>query len=326
MKILIIGGGVFLGRALIDAGLANGHRITTFTRGNSELPRSGEIDCLTGDRHGDLSSINGRDWDAVIDTCAYRPEEVTSLFGAIGVNTAHYTLISSASAYADPTYEGLSENSPLRAPLPNPGKEITGDNYGPLKAEAESAAAAFSNRLIVRPGIIAGPYDPTDRITYWINCVEHSERILVPAGLPSCSIQLIDVRDLASWIMAQIEFGVSGIFNTVGPEKPIIMGEMLHGFARGWKREIELVEIDAESLSEIGVNLESDFPLHIPEDSKQRALFKVDGSKAWASGLVHRPISETARDTGRWFNEHRSCDLRVGWPVVKMKAALRKLT
>ncbi len=164
MNILIIGGGVFLGRALVEAGLTKSHQITTFPRGNSPLPRATEIESIIGDRNHDLGRLTGRSWDAVIDTCAYRPEEVASLREAIGGHVGHYTLISSVSTYANPTLIGLSETDVLCDPLPEPGSDITVKNYGPLKAEAEFAAASFAQTFIVRPGIIAGPYDPTDQI------------------------------------------------------------------------------------------------------------------------------------------------------------------
>lgn len=321
MNILIIGGGVFVGRALVEAALDQGHQVTTFSRGNSPLPRATEIESIIGDRNQDLSRLAGRKWDAVIDTCAYRPEEVASLFQAIGAAAGHYTLISSISAYADPAQLGLAETDALAAPLPEPGPEITAKNYGPLKAEAEFAAAAFAQALIIRPGIIAGPYDPTDRITYWVNLIAQQSRILVPTGLPTAPIQLIDVGDLAIWIIAQIERRATGAYNAIGPRAPITMGQMLTVIAEGMGKTVTIEERTPESLIALGADPQTDFPLHIPVESEQRGLFQARGQKAWASGLVNRPVSDTARDIATWFNQNRTDSPKVGWSAAKMAAA-----
>ena len=321
MNILIIGGGVFVGRALVEAALAQGHQLTTFSRGNSPLPRATEIESIIGDRNQDLNKLVGRKWDAVIDTCAYRPEEVASLFQAIGAATAHYTLISSISAYADPARVDLSETHALSESLTEPGPEITAKNYGPLKAAAELAAAAFAQTLIIRPGIIAGPYDPTDRMTYWVNLIEQQSHILVPTGLPSCPIQLIDVRDLANWVITQIERSATGAYNAIGPHAPITLGEMFTAMADGLGKSITIAERPPDAITALGANPKTDFPLHIPVESEQRGLFQVSGQKAWASGLVNRPVCDTARDTATWFNQNRTDPPKIGWPAQKMAAA-----
>jgi len=324
MTILIIGGGVFVGRALVEAALAQGHPLTTFSRGNSPLPRATEIESIIGDRNQDLNKLVGRKWDAVIDTCAYRPEEVTSLCQAIGTATGHYTLISSISAYGDPARVGLSETHALSKPLTAPGPEITAKNYGPLKAAAELSAAAFAQTLIIRPGIIAGPYDPTDRMTYWVNLIEQQSHILVPTGLPSCPVQLIDVRDLASWVIAQIERSATGACNAVGPQQPITMGEMFTAIAAGLGKTVTTEERTPDSLTALGANPKTDFPLHIPVESERGGLFQVSGQKSWASGLVNRPVRDTARDTAAWFNQNRTEPPKVGWLAEQMAAAVQR--
>ena len=321
MRILIIGGGVFVGRALIEAALAQGHEVTAFSRGNSPLPRANEIESIVGDRNQNLSGLANRDWDAVIDTCAYRPAEVQSLFDAIGSCNQHYTLISSISAYAHPDKVGLTEDNALSAPLAHPGPGITAENYGPLKAEAEAIAAQFPQSLIVRPGIIAGPYDPTDRFTYWVHLIERLSSIMVPSGLSDTPIQIIDGRDLASWIITRIEVGATGAFNAVGPAEPITLGEMCHAIAATLEKDLQIIERTSAELAELGANAETDFPLHLPTSSPQGGLFQVSGQKAWASGLRNRAIEETARDTAQWFNANRSDAPKVGWNAEKMAAA-----
>lgn len=323
MHILIIGGGVFVGRALIESALQQGHQVTAFSRGNSPLPRTDEIQSIIGDRNTDLSGLAGQQWDAVIDTCAYRPEEVRSLLDTIGSNTQHYTLISSVSTYADPAKIGLKEDDNLSALPENPGPNITAENYGPLKAAAEQIAATFPQSLIVRPGIIAGPYDPTDRITYWVNLIERQSTILVPAGLPDTPIQFIDVRDLAEWIITQIEHGTIGAFNAVGPAQPMTMGEMFTSFAAALGKKVTVIEKSPEALSNLGADPEKDFPLHIPVTSPQGGLFQINGQKAWSHGLRNRPTRETAKDTASWFNQHRTDTPKIGWPGKQMAAGIK---
>jgi 2'-hydroxyisoflavone reductase len=323
MHILIIGGGVFVGRALIEAALQQGHQVTAFSRGNSPLPRADEIQSIVGDRNTDLSGLAGQQWDAVIDTCAYRPEEVRSLLDAIGSRTKHYTLISSVSTYADPAKVGLTENDNLSAPLEDPGPGITAKNYGPLKAAAEQIAATFPQSLIVRPGIIAGPNDPTDRFTYWVNLIEYQSPILIPTGLPEAPVQIIDVRDLAEWIITQIGRGTIGPFNAIGPAQPITMGQMLASIANALGRDFALSEKSAAELTKLGADPEKDFPLHIPVTSPQGGLFQISGQKAWSHGLHNRPTRETAEDIASWFNQHRTDTPKVGWPSKQMAAAIK---
>jgi 2'-hydroxyisoflavone reductase len=321
MQILIIGGGIFVGRALIEAALAQGHQVTAFSRGNSPLPRADEIQSILGDRHQDLSALTGQHWDAVIDTCAYRPEDVTALHAAIGSQTGHYTLISSISAYADKRSAGLTESSPLAAALANPGPGVTPENYGPLKAEAERAAAVFAQTLIIRPGIIAGPYDPTDRFTYWVDLIGQLTDLVVPVALPDSPVQIIDARDLASWLIKLIEAQVTGAFNAVGPQTETTLQSLLTAIARSLGRPLKLHPKTDDALVAAGADPTKDFPLFIPVDAAFGGLFQVDGQKAWASGLTNRAVAATAQDTAAWFNQNRSDPPKVGWPAKQMAAA-----
>lgn len=323
MKILIIGGGVFVGRALIHAALAAGHEVTAFSRGRSPLPCADRITTVPGDRENpaDLAPLAAHPWDAVIDTCAYRPHHVELLHAALGPSTRHHTLISSISVYADPTTAGLNEDAPLAAPLDDPGEGITARNYGPLKAACDRAAlAAYAAPLIIRPGIIAGPHDPTDRFTYWVDLIHRQARVVVPDDLPPAPIQLIDARDLAAWTIRLIEDNVSGPFNALGPTTPLTMGELLATIATALDRPHALEARPAAAFTRIGVDPDKSFPLRLPSTAADLRLFEVDGRRAWAAGLKLRPLADTARDTAAWFAQQQRVP-KIGWPATAMAEA-----
>jgi 2'-hydroxyisoflavone reductase len=285
MDVLIVGGGVFVGRAIIEAALAQSHHVTAFSRGNSPLPQPERIETILGDRHQDLARLTGRHWDTVIDTCAYRPGDVTSLHAAISATTAHYTLISSISAYADQAKFGLTESAVLAAPLSDPGPGITRENYGPLKAEAERAAEAFGRTLIIRPGIIAGPFDPTDRFTYWVDLIPQQTDFIVPEALAESPVQIIDARDLAPWSIGRIEARTTGAFNVVGPQFLTPMRE--HAGVRGrWSRKIDKTD---PALGRSTRRRRSRLIHRIPLVSSDHVTPKRTLSSDWPTGLVHGP-------------------------------------
>ncbi len=328
MKILVVGGGVFVGRALIETAVAAGHTVTAFSRGNSPLPCADQIEHLTGDRDApaDLAQLNGGAWDAVIDTCAYRPAAVTTLHAALGGRGGRFCLISSISAYADFPIAGAREDTPLAASIDQPGESITPANYGPLKADCERAALhAFSDPLVIRPGIIAGPHDPTDRFTYWVNLVCQSSRLVVPETLPDQAIQLIDARDLAAWIIRLLEASVSGTFNAVGPREPTTMARLLAEIADTFSRPPpRFIAQSPAALEHLGAVPANAFPLYLAPTTPGLP-FGVDGRRAWAAGLTLRPLTTTARDTAAWFAAQHPAPLKVGWPAAAMAAASAKL-
>ena len=194
MRILVVGGTIFVGRALTEVALARGHAVTLLNRGKSGAAVPAGVEQLTADRNGDLSVLQGREWDAVIDTCAYFPRQVRSLRTALG-GAPHYTLISTVSVYADHARPGLNEESPLATPiLDDTITTVDAGSYGPLKSGCE--AVAGTGNLIIRPGIIAGPHDPTGRFAYWIRRLADEGEFLAP-GDGSAALQVIDARDLA---------------------------------------------------------------------------------------------------------------------------------
>jgi 2'-hydroxyisoflavone reductase len=228
MKILILGGTVFLGRHLAREALARGHRVTLFNRGRTAPNLFPEAQRLFGDRDGDLDALDGHVWDSVIDTCGYVPRIVRQSTLRLSSSANHYTFISSIAVYKNLAQPGLNESAALGELKDSAVEEINGDTYGPLKVLCEQeVTGVFPNRaLIVRPGLIVGPHDPTDRFTYWPVRAARGGLILSPR--PSqAQVQFIDARDLAEWILNSIEAGKLGEYNATGPDYRLTMSQFL---------------------------------------------------------------------------------------------------
>ena len=304
MKILILGGTVFLGRALVTAALARGHQLTLFNRGKSNPQLFPEVESLHGDRALDLSPLTRADrrWDAVIDTCGYLPRVVRLSAETLAERTDHYTFISSLSVYADASQPGLDEHGAVGKLADESVEVVDGETYGPLKALCEQAVerALPGRALVIRPGLIVGPYDPSDRFTYWPHRVAQGGEVLAP-GEPGSPVQLIDVRDLAEWTVAMIEARASGIYNAAGPEQPLSMGELLETCRVAGGSDATFTWVDEAFLLAQGVQPWSDMPLWIPASDPASAGFhRFDCRKAIAAGLRFRPVADTVRATLAW--------------------------
>ncbi|MBI3732113.1 MAG: epimerase [Chloroflexi bacterium] len=303
MDLLILGGTVFLGRALVEAALARGHRVTLFNRGQHNPELFPQVEKLRGDRANGLDALRGRAWDAVIDTSGYVPRIVRAsaemLSGAVG----HYTFISSISVFADFSQPRMDESAPVGTLADQSVEAITGETYGPLKALCEQAAeqAMPGRALVIRPGLIVGPHDPSDRFTYWPVRVAQGGEVLAP-GLPQTRVQLIDVRDLAEWNIRLVEAGRTGVFNATGPDTPLTMGQVLAECRTASGSDARFVWVDGQFLLDSGVKPWIELPLWIGgENSPQYAGFSdVNCDKAMAAGLTCRPLAETVRDTLAW--------------------------
>lgn len=307
MKILILGGTRFLGRHLVESALQRGHEITLFNRGKSNPGIFSEIECLHGDRDGGLSPLEGRNWDAVIDTCGYLPRIVSLSARTLAPRIAHYTFISSISVYNDFSQPGLNENDPV-ATLDDPQVEqITNETYGPLKALCEQAVESElpGRTLVIRPGLIVGPYDPTDRFTYWPVRIARGGEMLAPDG-PDWETQIIDVRDLADWNIRMVELSAAGVYNATGPDRPLTFGEVLQVSQTVSNSRPEIHWLPEAYLLTNGVLPWSDLPLWLPGEENSGAD-KVDVRKAIAAGLTFRPLSDTISATLDWANQ-RSAD------------------
>ena len=302
MKILILGGTRFLGRALVDAALLRGHDVTLFNRGQSNPDLYPQIKSLKGDRDGGLAVLEGQTWDAVIDTCGYFPRIVRQSAEFLADKVKHYTFISTISVYADFSKPGLDEDAETGKIEDESMEEITGDSYGPLKALCEKALEETrpGRNLIIRPGLIAGPYDVSDRFTYWPVRIDKGGEVLAP-GVPERLIQVIDVRDLAEWNIRLVEENVTGVFNATGPDAPLSMGTFLETCRETSGSESSLTWVSEAFLLEKEVGPWMEMPVWMPSDTPEGiGLFAADISRALKSGLTFRPLAETVKATLDW--------------------------
>ncbi len=321
MRLLILGGTVFLGRAIAEEAHRRGHTVTLFNRGKSNPDCLPELERLRGERDGGLDALEGRTWDAVIDTCGYIPRIVRASARLLAPAVGHYTFISSISVYAD-LDEGADpdENGRLATTDLPETEEVTGETYGPLKALCEQAAEeeTAGRALLVRPGLIVGPWDPTDRFTYWPVRAAEGGRLLAP-GRPEAQVQVIDVRDLAGWIVGNVEAGTVGPANLVGPVGGCTMQGLLEASCDAGAAETELVWVPDEWLVERELAPWGDLPLWAPVHD---VVARVE--RAASLGLETRPLTETARDTLAWRSEPERAEkpLRAGISRERMDALL----
>jgi 2'-hydroxyisoflavone reductase len=294
MRALVLGGTRFLGRALVDALLEQGHEPTLFNRGQTQPELFPEVERLRGDRSADLSALNGREWDIVLDVAAYFPHEVRRSVEALSGNVGRYVFVSSVSVYADqsvPQHEGSAVHELQPADELDDGPET----YGARKAACEQIVGeAFGDAaFVVRPGLIVGPRDPTGRFTYWPHRVARGGDVLAPAS-PEYAVQFIDVRDLAGWVVEAAAQGVGGTFNATGETMPL--GNLLAECIRVTDSDARLIWVPSDRLLEAGAEEWMGVPLWIVSPGWE-AVNRVPVSKALAAGLTYRPLVDTIRAT-----------------------------
>ena len=315
MRILVLGGGRFLGRSFADAARARGHELTLFNRGRTNPELHVGVERILGDRDGGLGALAGREWDAVVDPSGFFPRVVAASARALAGAAKSYLFVSSISVYAEPLARGMDESARV-AKLADPeGEEITGETYGGLKALCEDRVReAFGDRaLIVRPGLIVGPNDTTDRFPYWPRRLARGGEVLAP-GSPDAPTQYIDARDLSAWMVALLERDVTGTFHATGPAESITLGETLDRIARAVGGSARLVWMDEEFLKLQNVQPWLELPLWLP--AADQALGTVSIARALDEGLKFRPLEETARDTLAWERGLVS-DTRPPSPALK---------
>jgi 2'-hydroxyisoflavone reductase len=288
VKVLVLGGTKFLGRATVEAALERDHEVTLFNRGETNPELFPEAEKLHGDRTVD--SIPVGEWDAVIDTSGYLPEDVGRSAEALRDSVERYLFVSSISVYAG-FREGPSEDSE-RAELAEGRPD---DNYGPLKALSEDAVTEVHGEraLIVRPGLIVGPHDPTGRFTYWPHRVARGGEFVVP-GPPESRVQFVDARDLGAWMVELCERRESGAFNATHPG--VCWGELVESCVRVTGTDAQPVWIDGDRLAEEGVGEWMELPLWL-HDSDWVGMHQANVSRALAAGLTFRPLDDTVRGT-----------------------------
>jgi 2'-hydroxyisoflavone reductase len=298
MKLLVLGGTRFLGRHLVEQALERGHQVTLFNRGRTAPALFPQAERLQGDRDGDLAPLQSRSWDAAVDTCGYLPRVVRRSAQALRDRVGRYLFVSSISVYADSATPHQDEQAE-RARLPAPDCEDIPHHYGALKAACEDEVqAAFGARaVLLRPGLIVGPFDPTGRFTYWVQRIGRGGRVLAPPSL-DYPVQFIDGRDLAAFALDLVEQGREGGFNASGPATPLTFGRFLDLCRGALGAEAEFVWPGAEFLARHAVAPWSELPLYAGEDG--RGLNEVRLDKALAAGLRLRPAASTCVDTARW--------------------------
>lgn len=295
LKILILGGTTFLGPHLVQELQQHGHEVTIFTRGNQSSKFS-NVEELHGDRDGDLEALKNRSWDAIIDTSGHLPRLVKESSKLLTSSTNHYTFISTIGVYQDFYKQQIDENYPV-AKLENENtEEITEKNYGALKTACEEVIQSyFPNRyLIIRPGLIVGPLDPTGRFAYWPIRVKKGGEILAP-GSPNHLLQVIDVRDLAKWIVTMVEQQATGIYNVTGPAKPMNFKQLLKECQDVTSSNASLTWIDEDFLIEHQIQDWVEIPLWLSYKRNMPGFLNVSIEKALKAGLTFRPISETIK-------------------------------
>jgi nucleoside-diphosphate-sugar epimerase len=298
VKLLVLGGTKFLGRATVEAALQRGHEVTLFNRGQTNPDLFPEVEKLRGDRTEDLSPLDGRSWDAVVDPSGYVPETVRRSVEALGERAGLYLFVSSVSVYAD--FSGpLPEENDLQELDPDqPDDRLADDfsNYGPLKALCERAVVESAERhVIVRPGLIVGPNDPTGRFTYWPHRLARGGEVLAPAP-PDDTVQFVDVRDLADWFVLLCEREVQGTFNAARPG--VSWSEFLDACLEVGGNDADLVWADGGWLVEQEVEQWMGLPMWI-HDEEMRGIHQADVSRGIAAGLTFRPLEDTIRATLR---------------------------
>jgi nucleoside-diphosphate-sugar epimerase len=296
VNVLVIGGTSFLGPHVVDVLLRRGHRVTTFNRGRNPAPSSAEVERVIGDRAVDIGRLSERAFDAVVDTCGYVPRVVGRALDVLASRAGIYAFVSTISVYGESIDPPRDETCPVARLDDATTEEITAESYGPLKALCESVVRERmkGRALVVRPGLIVGPLDPTDRFTYWPHRAAVGGEMLVP-GRREHNISFIDVRDLAEFIAGCVERGVTGTFNASGDTEATTMGDLIDASVRAAGGVATPVWVDESFVKANDIAPWSELPAWIPtgEDS----LMWASSARAVVEGLRYRPLDETVRAT-----------------------------
>ena len=299
MRLLILGGTRFVGRHIAAAALADGWDVTLFNRGITGPGAFPDATHLAGDRDGGLDALTAGSWDAVVDTSGYLPRVVRASAGLLAPRTGTYVFISTASVYADTSALGIEEDAPLGR-LTDPATEDVGAYYGELKAACEAVVQEVmgDRGVIVRPGLIVGPDDPTNRFTYWVTRIAAGGDVLAPEPRDQ-PVQVIDARDLAAFVLRLAQSG-SGAYNAVGDVST--MADVLATIVDATMADARLQWISEERLLAAGLEPWQDVPLWLApgSDPGHRGFLALSNARATAAGLELRPLAETVRDTFAW--------------------------
>ncbi|MFE5739724.1 NAD-dependent epimerase/dehydratase family protein [Streptomyces celluloflavus] len=303
MKILVLGGTSFVGRAIVAEALHQDAGVTLFSRGRTGTGLFPDVPRRIGDRDtGDYTALRDGSWDAVVDVSGYVPRHVGQAMAALGDRVGRYLFISSNAVYARTGVgPGSDEDTPRRPPVRDT-EELTEDTYGPLKVACEDdVVARYGGRAtIVRPGRVAGPHDPSDVFTYWVRRAARGGRVALP-GRPEQPVQIVDSRDLARLVVRLLADDRPGAFHAMGPAEPTTLGGLIETCAHAAGRQVEIVPVAPESVSPVLPLVRSDWP------SQQRST-----ARARAAGLPATPLAVTAADVLAWDRERGEPALSTG--------------
>ncbi len=335
LRLLILGGTGFTGPHQVRYALSRGHKVTVFNRGKThpgELPDG--VEQLIGDRNGQLDALKGRQWDVVIDNPTTLPVWVRDAAEILKGNVDRYVFISTISVYADNSKPGSDESGSLEKytgadPMQETLKTLADSKYalyGPLKALSEQEAQKQfpGQALIIRPGLIVGPGDETDRFTYWPFRVDRGGTILAP-GAPADPVQFIDARDLAEWTVRMAERRETGVYNATGPEKPLAVGAMLDGIKAALHAQASFLWTNADFLAAQKVEGWSDLPVWVPPTGETAGFASRSIQRALDKGLTFRSLADTTTATLEWFKTQppeRQAKLRAGLTSEREKAVI----
>lgn len=316
----MIGGTEFVGRHLVAQALEQGHHLTLFNRGLTNPGLFPEAERIRGDRDGGLAPLEGRTWDVAVDTCGYLPRVVGRSARLLSGAVEHLTFVSTLSVHPDDVRVGAGEDDPISDPPRPEVEDITEETYGPLKVACEhEVQAAFPERaLIVRPGLIVGPHDPSDRFTYWVRRMAEGGEVLAPAPA-SYQVQSIDVRDLAAFMLAHLEARTTGLFNAIAP--PGSLGALLDTCREAAGSDAHVTWAPESFLQAQGVEPWSDMPMWMPAAPGFNAF---DPARAIAAGLAPRATAATVEDTLAWDRSRpRTWPMRAGLDRDRERDLLR---
>ena len=319
MRLLLLGGTAFVGRAIAQEALDRGHEVELFSRGRTGADLFPGVGRHLGDRDaGDYTALAGGSWDAVVDVSAYVPRHVREAADALAGTAGRYLFISTGSVYdvtraAEPMTEAAA-----RLPAEHGTEDVTPETYGPLKVacEDETWSRWGERAVVVRPGVVAGPYDPTDRFTWWVRRAARGGRLAL-AGRPEQPVQVVDARDLANLVVQLLEDGTPGTFNAVGPAEPVTLAGLVAACAEAAGTSVEVVAVDAAALEPASVPA---LPLVLPDPSRD-VLFRRSAAPARAAGLTATPLVQTAADVLAWDRDRGEPPLTAG-PTPEQEAAL----
>jgi len=332
LNILVLGGTGLIGPPMVEYALARGHELTLFNRGKTNTHLFPDVERIKGDRNDDISALeksvaDGRRWDVVIDNTASLPRWVSESAGLLADAADLYLYTSSISAYADSSVPGADETAAVgqisaedeAKVLTN--KDITGENYGPLKArcEAEARKAFPDKAIVVRPGLIVGPGDYSDRFSYWPIRIFRGGEVMAP-GNPNDPVQFIDCRDLGEWYIRLVENKAIDTYNGVGPRSPMSIAGMLYGIRAAVDNEISFTWVDAGFLEKHEVQPWMHMTVWVPPVGEYAGFSSSSIQRALDAGLTFRPLADTAKATMDYWNslpEERRAKPRAGLTAEK---------